>query len=149
MRFCFKNIDLQISFIIYQKISRTIFLVKFLRKVAFSNASFDNFYRSISYVPGSMNYEDVSPRSAMMVWYPGLPFFLRSVVIWSQSIICSFVRLYLIDLTRVDFPVAIPPVSPMILRFLSFLPTKKMIKQGMRVLKKGLTLRKIYLAIQN
>jgi len=52
-------------------------------------------------------------------------------------------------LTRVDFPVAMPPVNPRILTFLNFLPIKKMIRHGNRVLKKGLILMKIYFAAQN
>lgn len=140
---------MQISLMISQKISLTIFWVNFLRKEASSKASFDNFYLSISSVPGSMNYDDLSPRRATIVLYPALPFLRKSVVIWSQSIICSLGRFYLIYFTSVDFPVAIPPVSPIILMFLSFLPMKKMTRQGRRVLKKGLILMKIYLAMQN
>jgi len=41
-----------------------------------------------------------------------------------------------------------PPVSPRILTFLNFLPIKKIIRQGNKVLKKGLILTKIYLAAQ-
>jgi hypothetical protein len=52
-------------------------------------------------------------------------------------------------LTSVDFPQAIPPVNPIILIFLSFLPIKNMNKQGIKVVNKGSISVKKYLAIQN
>lgn len=62
---------------------------------------------------------------------------------------CNLGRFLRIYLTRVDLPVAIPPVKPSILTFLNFLPMKKMRRQGRSVLKKGLILMKRYLARQN
>ncbi len=62
---------------------------------------------------------------------------------------CNLGRFVFISFTRVDLPVAIPPVSPKILTFFNFLPIKKMNIQGRKVLKSGLILTKKYLAKQN
>ena len=70
-----------------------------------------------------------------MILKPLLPFFNKFRVIKSQSII-SIDRLFSIKLTSVDFPQAIPPVSPRILTFLSFLPIRKTTMMGKRVERK-------------
>ena len=49
----------------------------------------------------------------------------------------SVPKFYYIMLTRVDFPQAIPPVSPNILTFFIFIPKKNTITQGNKVLRSG------------
>lgn len=55
MRLRFVKIDFIMSLTIYHIISCPIFWVNFLLKAAFSKACFDNFSRSIYYVPRSIN----------------------------------------------------------------------------------------------
>ena len=97
---------------------------------------FENFSLSIYLVNGCKNYSDLYPSIERINWYPGRPFLLSSREISSQSIIDTF-KFDFINFTKVDFPVAIPPVKPMILTFYSLFPNQYMSMHGRSVERRG------------
>jgi hypothetical protein len=100
--------------------------------------NYENFYLYIYFVRGFINYSDFSPSIEIINLYPAFPRFESYLVILSQSTKTSFGKFLIIILTKVDFPVAMPPVNPNILTVLNFLPIRYMAIHGKRVVKKGL-----------
>jgi len=69
--------------------------------------------------------------------YPELPLSESYLVILSQSITTNLGKFLIIIFTKVDFPVAIPPVNPNSLIIFSFRPMRYIKIQGNKVVKNG------------